>query len=243
MLSSTEHAPNPPLNPPTNPVREEIFSPPASKREGQLLDPPHNQPANLAPELGRPSPSASEQVLFLNPLQNPATPAANQHGSPYASPRPLSSPLQSPVSSLQFPHPQNRVGNNATEATAGPSVPQHSPLPAPQSSNPQDRQHSNQATAETHSKSTPLEQARATPPAAPNTSSEEEGLPSYLRKLNRSQKEAVLTDVDRPLLVLAGPGSGKTSTMVARLLHLLSRGVRPPQVRALSLDLFLLLVA
>jgi hypothetical protein len=234
----SEHASNPPLNPPTNPVREEIFHPPSSKQEGQLLDPLQNQPANLAPELGRPSPSASKQVFFLNPSQNPATPAANQHGSPCSSALALSSPLQKPINSPQFLHLQNGVGDNTTDAVAGPSVPQHSQRQAhatPQSSN---RQHSNQATAETQSKSPPLEQPQASPPAASNTNSEEEGLPSYLRKLNPSQKEAVLTEVDRPLLVLAGPGSGKTSTMVARLLHLLGQGVRSPQVRALSLYSF-----
>jgi hypothetical protein len=246
VLSSTEHAPNPSLNPPTNRVREEICHPPSSKQQDQLLDPPQNQPANLVPELGRPSPSASKQVLFLNPSQNPATLAANQRGSPYPSAVPLSSPPQRPVSSPHFLHPQNRVRHNTTEAAAGPSNPQHSPLhthATPQSSNPENCHHPNQTTAETQSKSPRLEQAQATPPAAPNTVSEEEGLPSYLRKLNPSQKQAVLTEVDRPLLVLAGPGSGKTSTMVARLLHLLSQGVRPPQVRVLTLDLLFLLVA
>lgn len=55
-------------------------------------------------------------------------------------------------------------------------------------------------------------------------------MPGYLHKLNPSQREAVFTAPERPLLVLAGPGSGKTSTMVARLLFLLSQGVEASQV-------------
>lgn len=48
--------------------------------------------------------------------------------------------------------------------------------------------------------------------------------PSYLQTLNECQKEAALSDTHKPLLILAGPGSGKTSTMVARVLTLLNEG-------------------
>lgn len=36
-------------------------------------------------------------------------------------------------------------------------------------------------------------------------------LPEYLRNLNESQREAALCDTSKPLLILAGPGSGKVS--------------------------------
>ncbi|EFJ30181.1 hypothetical protein SELMODRAFT_409873 [Selaginella moellendorffii] len=44
-------------------------------------------------------------------------------------------------------------------------------------------------------------------------------MPTYLRKLNVSRRDAAL------LLIVAGPRSGKTSTMVARILTLLNEGV------------------
>ncbi|EFJ30134.1 hypothetical protein SELMODRAFT_409804 [Selaginella moellendorffii] len=50
-------------------------------------------------------------------------------------------------------------------------------------------------------------------------------MPTYLRKLNVSQRDAALSNIDKPLLIVAGPGSGKTSTMVARILTLLNEGV------------------
>lgn len=55
-----------------------------------------------------------------------------------------------------------------------------------------------------------------------------------LSKLNSRQREAVLHG-DGPLLILAGAGSGKTSTMTYRIAHLLAvRGVRPTQILGLS---------
>lgn len=55
-----------------------------------------------------------------------------------------------------------------------------------------------------------------------------------LKRLNERQRQAVLHG-EGPLLVLAGAGSGKTSTMATRIAHLLdSRGVRPHQILGLS---------
>ncbi|KAI5076072.1 hypothetical protein GOP47_0008137 [Adiantum capillus-veneris] len=59
-------------------------------------------------------------------------------------------------------------------------------------------------------------------------------LPAYLQTLNDTQREAVLSDIQKPLLILAGPGSGKTSTMVARLLRLLSEGVQATNILAMT---------
>ncbi|KAG0585848.1 hypothetical protein KC19_2G043800 [Ceratodon purpureus] len=59
-------------------------------------------------------------------------------------------------------------------------------------------------------------------------------LPEYLKKLNETQREAALSDTLKPLLILAGPGSGKTSTMVARLLTLLREGVEAKSILAMT---------
>ncbi|HEX6476619.1 MAG TPA: ATP-dependent helicase [Acidimicrobiales bacterium] len=52
-------------------------------------------------------------------------------------------------------------------------------------------------------------------------------------QLNPEQREAVQHD-DRPLLVLAGAGTGKTATLAARLAHLLERGAEPERVCLLT---------
>jgi hypothetical protein len=43
------------------------------------------------------------------------------------------------------------------------------------------------------------------------------------QRLNEQQRAAVFCPVDRPLLVAAGPGSGKTSAMIARMAHLIQQ--------------------
>ena len=43
---------------------------------------------------------------------------------------------------------------------------------------------------------------------------------SYLDRLNDMQREAALY-TEGPLLILAGAGSGKTSTMTCRIVHLI----------------------
>jgi len=48
-----------------------------------------------------------------------------------------------------------------------------------------------------------------------------------LRDLNPSQKAAVTWPVDKPLLVLAGAGSGKTRILTRRIAYLLSLGIPP----------------
>lgn len=54
-----------------------------------------------------------------------------------------------------------------------------------------------------------------------------------LKNLNKEQKEAVL-HINGPLLVLAGPGSGKTKTITHKIAYLIARKVKPDNILALT---------
>jgi ATP-dependent DNA helicase UvrD/PcrA len=54
-----------------------------------------------------------------------------------------------------------------------------------------------------------------------------------LRDVNPQQREAIKT-VEGPLMVIAGPGSGKTRVLVYRIAHLISIGVPPYNIIALT---------
>src|SRR6266545_2680464 len=57
---------------------------------------------------------------------------------------------------------------------------------------------------------------------------------AHLEALNQPQRQ-VATRGDGPLLVVAGPGAGKTRAIVARAAHLvLVRGVSPRQIMAIT---------
>ncbi len=56
---------------------------------------------------------------------------------------------------------------------------------------------------------------------------------TLLEGLTEAQQEAV-THVDGPLLVLAGPGSGKTTVVTRRIAHLIAQGIPPWQILALT---------
>jgi DNA helicase II / ATP-dependent DNA helicase PcrA len=55
----------------------------------------------------------------------------------------------------------------------------------------------------------------------------------YLSALNQAQKKAALT-IDGPVLVLAGAGAGKTSTIAHRIVHLVKSGVPAYQILAIT---------
>jgi DNA helicase-2/ATP-dependent DNA helicase PcrA len=56
---------------------------------------------------------------------------------------------------------------------------------------------------------------------------------SFLNELNPQQKKAA-TCVDGPLLILAGAGAGKTKTITYRIAHLITEGVDPRNILAVT---------
>ena len=54
-------------------------------------------------------------------------------------------------------------------------------------------------------------------------------------KLNNQQKQAV-EEIERPLLIIAGAGSGKTLTVASKIAYLIEKGVKPENIMALAFN-------
>ncbi|KXK37131.1 MAG: UvrD-helicase domain-containing protein [Saprospiraceae bacterium] len=56
---------------------------------------------------------------------------------------------------------------------------------------------------------------------------------SYLNELNDVQRQAALC-IDGPVMVIAGPGSGKTRVLTYRIAHMIHSGINPGQILSLT---------
>ena len=56
---------------------------------------------------------------------------------------------------------------------------------------------------------------------------------NYLNSLNTVQKDAVTT-LNGPVLVIAGPGSGKTRVLTYRIAHILQSGISADHILSLT---------
>src|SRR5438128_6411215 len=56
----------------------------------------------------------------------------------------------------------------------------------------------------------------------------------WLGELNAQQRQATTAPPDRPLLILAGAGSGKTATLSARVAWLIAQGLAPERILLLT---------
>lgn len=63
---------------------------------------------------------------------------------------------------------------------------------------------------------------------------EAEEYPAFLKRLNRDQIVAATAPTDKPLLIFAGPGSGKTTTITCRIAYLLHQQVDARRILALT---------
>src|SRR5947207_6409836 len=56
----------------------------------------------------------------------------------------------------------------------------------------------------------------------------------WLDELNDRQRAAATAPADRPLLILAGAGTGKTATLSARVAWLIAQGLAPDRILLLT---------
>ena len=56
----------------------------------------------------------------------------------------------------------------------------------------------------------------------------------FLSKLNPQQRQAATFTHTRPLLVIAGAGTGKTNTLAHRVAHLIATGIHPARILLLT---------
>ncbi len=58
-------------------------------------------------------------------------------------------------------------------------------------------------------------------------------IPNYLQELNEVQRQAVM-HIQGPVMIIAGPGSGKTRVLTYRIAHLMHSGTDPFSILALT---------
>ena len=58
-------------------------------------------------------------------------------------------------------------------------------------------------------------------------------LPKYLQELNPNQLEAAQS-IYGPVLIQAGAGSGKTKTVIARIMNMIDHGINPATILAIT---------
>ena len=56
---------------------------------------------------------------------------------------------------------------------------------------------------------------------------------NYLDTLNTEQKKAV-RQIDGPVLIMAGAGSGKTKSLTCRIAYMLEQGISPREILAIT---------
>ncbi|KAJ6226548.1 DNA helicase ii [Anaeramoeba flamelloides] len=59
-------------------------------------------------------------------------------------------------------------------------------------------------------------------------------LPSYFNNLNKEQLNAVSSDLNKPLMISAGPGTGKTTVLTCRIVYNILKGTLPESILALT---------
>ena len=70
------------------------------------------------------------------------------------------------------------------------------------------------------------------PPAVTESPTPQSQIPNP-QSLNPNQAAAIAV-LDAPLVITAGPGTGKTRTLTMRMAHLLAQGVAPESILAIT---------
>ena len=179
-----------------------------------------------------PDPGSESEVTVIDgvvmsaPRPARASRPPDQGAAPGPATQPPATSAVSPASpeAARVPAVRSAPASGAHSAPAATAAP--APAAAAEKSAPPGGRSSSPAGAPGVAKSAPAAPAKAASPAA-------EPEPPMPEGLNPSQERAV-TAGPGPVLVLAGPGTGKTRTLIARALHLLDQGVSARRILAVT---------